>query len=98
MPVAARLNDPTAPHDCWSGGNLSSGSGNVLINGIPAARVSDSGTTHIWICPGSGSHANVVSAGSGSVVINGLAAARMGDPMDCGSVITAGSSNVIIGG
>lgn len=99
MASAARIGDSILPHDCWSGGVISSGSGDVLINGKPAARIGDSGTPHTWTCPDSKPpHGVVISSGSGSVLINGKPAARIGDGTACGSSISAGSGNVLIGG
>ena len=99
MPAAARLSDPIAPHGCWSGGVISGASGDVLINGIPAARLGDPGTPHSWICPKPPPpHGVTISAGSGTVLINGKPAARVGDSTGCGTVISGGSGTVIIGG
>lgn len=99
MASSSRVGDSIAPHGCWSGGAVSSGSSNVLVNGKPAARISDSGTPHGWICPESNPpHGVVISGGSGSVFINGMSAARIGDATGCGSMISSGSSNVLMGG
>lgn len=99
MPSASTVGDAIAPHGCWSGGTISAGSGDVLINGKPAARVADPGTPHSWICPKPPPpHGVAISGGSGTVLINGKPAARIGDPTDCGSTVSSGSGNVIIGG
>ncbi|MDG1331961.1 MAG: PAAR domain-containing protein [Crocinitomicaceae bacterium] len=96
MPGAARKTDMHAcpqsnpgpvPH---VGMMISEGSGNVLINGLGAAREGDGA-----ICVGG---TDSISTGSSSVLINGMAAARMGDPTDHGGAITAGSATVLIGG
>ena len=99
MSGISTVGDPIAPHGCWSGGVISSGSPDVLINGKPAARVGDSGTPHSWICPKSKPpHEVILSSGSSTILINGKPAARIGDSTSCGSVIIAGSANVIAGG
>lgn len=96
MPAAARRGDSGVPH--CSSYTISSGSGDVLINGRGAARVGDTSTTHLL--PGGkrcGSHAATISSGSGSVRINGRAAARVGDPLSGCTRISSGSGDVIIG-
>ena len=93
MPNAARLGDMTAGHG-FPPKPILSGSGNVLINGIPAARVGDATAVH---CLGPVCHAGAVAAGSSNVLINGIPAARVSDPDCCGDTIGNGSSNVIIG-
>ncbi|AUX26035.1 uncharacterized protein SOCEGT47_065880 [Sorangium cellulosum] len=83
-------------------GAIASGSPDVLINGVRAARSSD----------GDGDHAGCegmppvgwpphgvkrLAQGSGSVFINGQPAARAGDRVECGATIQRGSANVNIG-
>ncbi|MGF6393746.1 PAAR domain-containing protein [Pseudomonas plecoglossicida] len=75
-------------------GRIRSGSANVFINGKPAARA------HVDYAECS-DHAGVsktVAQGSRSVHINGVPAARLGDRTVCDARISAGSSNVFIGG
>ena len=99
MPSAATIGSSVLPHDCWSGGTLTSGSATVLIGGKPASTVGDSGTPHSWICPGgSPPHGNVVTAGSATVLIGGKPAARIGDAMSCGTKIGSGEATVLLGG
>ncbi|CCN71521.1 putative PAAR repeat-containing protein (modular protein) [Vibrio nigripulchritudo SFn118] len=71
------------------GGPVVSGSGNVLIGGLPAARKGD---TLVCIGP-----PDTVKQGSGSVFINGKPAARMGDGTDHGGKIVVGNPTVLIG-
>ncbi|CCN69708.1 PAAR domain-containing protein [Vibrio nigripulchritudo] len=71
------------------GGPVSSGSGNVFIGGMPAARQGDS-----MVCVGP---PDSISGGSGSVFINGKPAARMGDGSSHGGVIVSGFPTVLIG-
>ena len=69
-------------------GEISQGSPDVYINGLPAGRVADTETCD----------AGKVAQGSTTVFINGLPAARVGDKVTCGAVIVGGSGNVFIGG
>lgn len=85
MQNAARLSDAIN-----HGGSVTSGSGDVFINNISAARVGDSVNCSQH---GGGS----IAAGSGSVTINGAPAARLGDPAGCGATISSGSGDVLIG-
>ncbi|MBS0964506.1 PAAR domain-containing protein [Acetobacter okinawensis] len=91
---AARITDihtcPAAsglvPH---VGGPILTGSTNVLIGGMPAARVSDTA-----VCVGPPA---TVITGSATVFINGLPAARLGDQTSHGGVIMLGCPTVLIG-
>jgi len=62
----------------------------VLIEGLPAARVTDMAS-----CAGP---PDIIVAGSGTVLIGGMPAARMGDATAHGGTIVAGSATVMIGG
>lgn len=96
MPQAARLGDPTTGHPPYPPQVIVSGSGNVLINGIPAARQADPVTVH---CSPIDCHPGVIAQGCPTVFVNGIPAARVADPVSCGpNVIASGSGNVIIGG
>lgn len=72
------------------GGPILLGSPNVLIGGLPAARVTDMAT-----CVGP---PDVIVLGSMTVLINGLPAARMGDQTAHGGTIVLGCLQVLIGG
>jgi uncharacterized Zn-binding protein involved in type VI secretion len=99
MPPAARLTDfhacpmltpglPPIPH---VGGPISGPCApNVLIGGLPAARISD-----LAICVGP---PDSIVKGSSSVLIGGLPAARMGDSCAHGGTIAVGLPTVLIGG
>lgn len=63
---------------------------NVLIGGLPAARVGDPA-----FCVGP---PDVISSGSATVTIGGLPAARMGDATGHGGLIVLGCPTVEIGG
>ncbi|MFJ4434468.1 PAAR domain-containing protein [Pseudomonas sp. NPDC089395] len=75
-------------------GFITSGSGNVHINGQPAARAH----ADYAACTDHAGVSRTLAQGSCSVYINGLPAARVGDRTVCGARISAGSTNVFIGG
>ena len=79
--------DGVKPH---VGGPIMIGSPNVLIGGMPAARVGDQAT-----CVGP---PDVITMGSGTVLINNMPAARQGDMTAHGGVIVMGFPQVLIGG
>lgn len=81
------LFDGPKPH---VGGPIMLGSVNVLIGGMPAARVSD-----IVTCVGP---PDSVVVGSATVLINNLPAARLGDSTAHGGAIVVGFPQVLIGG
>ncbi|WP_245594221.1 PAAR domain-containing protein [Acidiphilium rubrum] len=71
------------------GGPILTGSPNVLIGGLAAARVTDKVT-----CVGP---PDAIVMGSPTVLINGLMAARMGDQTAHGGMIVGGLGTVLIG-
>jgi|GEM_PF-1304730 len=87
---AARKGDTDTGHPGAGPTAIISGSGNVKINGLPAARKGDQLQPH---------HrgTRVIVEGAGSVKINGRAAVRITDAVNCGGTIAAGSGNVKIG-
>jgi len=79
---------PPIPH---VGGPVSGpGQPNVLIGGLPAARVGD-----MLVCVGP---PDTIVMGSATVLIGGMPAARMGDTTAHGGSIVLGCPTVIIGG
>jgi uncharacterized Zn-binding protein involved in type VI secretion len=92
MPLAARLFEVTS-HP----GMVLQGSPDVLVGGLPAARLGD---LHVCLLPPlAGPHPpNTVVSGSGTVLINGQPAARQFDATGCGAQILAGAPTVLIGG
>jgi hypothetical protein len=96
MSNAARRGDLCSGHDDCAGRPSKSGSGDVSINDRAALRVGDEFVPHR--CAKHASHSGHVNQGSSSVTINDQPAARIGDPVDCGSQIKTGSSDVTIGG
>lgn len=96
MPPAARVTDITSHGTPLSPGT---GSPDVLIEGLPAWRVTD-----FHSCPlSTGPVPHVggsVTMGSTSVLVNGIPAARMGDTIvESGppNTIVTGSQSVLIG-
>ncbi|WP_238117640.1 PAAR domain-containing protein, partial [Vibrio cincinnatiensis] len=71
------------------GGPVTSGSPNVKIGGLPAARQGDT-----LVCVGP---PDSIKQGSGSVFINGKPAARLGDSTSHGGSIIIGNPTVLIG-
>ncbi len=99
MPPAARLTDfhqcpmvtpglPPIPH--VGGPVVGPGQPNVLIVGLPAARVGD-----MLVCVGP---PDSIVKGSATVLIGGMPAARMGDTTAHGGTIMIGAPTVMIGG
>jgi uncharacterized Zn-binding protein involved in type VI secretion len=105
MAGASRINDtsfcPVDAHGCplcphQVSGPAITGSADVLINGIGALRVGDSGF-HVGCC---GPNNWKAVQGSRTVLINGRPVHRIGDSdAHCGGVgfMVSGSSDVIIG-
>jgi uncharacterized Zn-binding protein involved in type VI secretion len=86
---------PACPHPAT--GPATKGSPDVLVNGMPALRLGDSGM-HVACC---GPNKWNAAKGSGSVYINNLPAHRLGDTTaHCGGVgnLIVGSPNVLVGG
>lgn len=99
MSQAARLGDSCANHGCMPATPIIAGSGDVSINGMPAARKGDVALLHACPCPHMphGIHDRSITAGSSTVSINGQPAARVGDALCCGGQVAAGSGDVFIG-
>lgn len=75
------------------GGEITTGSDTVYVDGIPVARIGDSIAPH-----GDGEHASAeVATGSSSVYVNGIPVARTGDAGTCGDIISTGSTSVMVG-
>ena len=92
---AARLGDIGSGHGGYPPTPITAGSGNVTINGRPAARMGDSLLLHAK--PKSPPHGRSIGEGSPCVSINGRPAARVGDKVSCGGKVSTGSGNVSIG-
>ncbi|GAB1261894.1 PAAR domain-containing protein [Aurantivibrio plasticivorans] len=92
---AARMGDIASNHGPWPPTPIIAGSGNVLINSIPAARKGDAVLLHA--IPNNPPHPRSIAEGVGSVKINGIPAARVSDAISCGGKVAVGSGNVLIG-
>jgi uncharacterized Zn-binding protein involved in type VI secretion len=106
MPPQGRLGDksfcpadahgsPACPHPVT--GPAITGSPDVMVNGLPALRVTDQGTHTACIGPNTWQ----AMAGSATVMINNLPAHRLGDAtMHCGGPgnLVEGSTDVMVGG
>jgi len=104
VPAASKIGDTFDDTD-----TIATGSGDVFVNNIPAARLSDMTTGHTL--PGHTFYPSVpITTGSGSVFVNNLPLARIGDAhaehcdtphnnSDCHTgVIVTGSSDVFSDG
>jgi uncharacterized protein (TIGR02594 family) len=90
MPGVARANQDTA-----GGGLIITGSDDVIINGMPAARFNDTVEPHPALLHGPNTW-DIVQ-GSGTVIVNGQQIARLGDLSSCGHEIEIASDDVIAG-
>lgn len=99
MPGAARTTDPITAHPSCGPGKCSTGSSNVIINGLQAFRVADSDTPH-GIRQGRSCvpHVTTLSQGSNNVLVNGRPLGRINDAFTCGVRVASGSGNVIVNG
>ena len=99
MPQAARTTDPISPHAPCSPEQCGPGSGDVIIQGLPAYRVTDKTVPHgVPIVGACVPHVTPLIQGSNNVIINNQPAGRVGDAHSCGVVVVSGSSKVIING
>lgn len=96
MPEITRLGDLCTGHGCFPARPSVSASPNVFVNGIAVHRLNDAWDLHG--CPTCTPHGGVLAAGSSTVNVNGKAIGRIGDPVDCGSSVAEGSTNVFAGG
>lgn len=90
MPPAARVNDPTTHGPPL----LGTGSGTVLIGGLPAWRAGLDVHTCPLATPGGTPHVGgVAPVGSATVLIEGAPAVRQGDV-----IAEAATPNTVVGG
>ena len=85
--VCPKVNPGPVPH---VGGPVVVGQPNVLIAGMPAARLGD-----MAVCVGP---PDKIAKGSATVKIGNKPAARMGDSTAHGGVVVVGAPTVLIGG
>ena len=95
MPFAARIGDLGSGHSCFPPHMIITGNPKVIIQGMPAATISDTLLPHAC---GPLIHPGNIASGSSKVFISGRAAARIGDIVSCGSIIMTGANKVNIGG
>ena len=96
MPQAARTTDPISPHVPCSPEQCGPGSGNVIIQGLPAYRVTDRTVPHGFVlCV---PHVTPLVKGSHNVIVNNQPAGRVGDNHSCGVIVVSGANKVIING
>ena len=91
---AVKVGDIGTEHDGFHPTKVTAGSGDVFIDGVPAARVGDPLEPHDK--PKHPKHGRSIATGSSTVFINGKPAALTGGAISCGGV-TIGSGTVNIG-
>ncbi|QOL15191.1 type VI secretion system PAAR protein [Dickeya dianthicola] len=91
---AAKVGDMGTDHEGFPPTAIISGSANVFIDGLPAARMSDPLDMHDK--PDSPPHPRHIATGSSTVFVNGLALAITGSQVSCGGEIV-GSGTVYVG-
>ena len=95
MLPSARMGDVCIVH--CSTPFVAAGSDNVIINGLPAARLGDPVTPHLK--PGSKycvTHGSVIAVGSSTVFINTRPAAYLGSKLVACTAVATGSPNVFV--
>lgn len=95
MPAVARQGDAGVPH--CSGYTIANGSGDVFVDGKPAARQGDSSTAHLRPAKKCVPHTASISQGSNSVFVNGKPLARVGDGLSGCTAVAQGSPTVFSG-
>ena len=95
MPGISRIGDTGTGHASFPPTTLIAGSGNVIVNGIPASRVGDALAPHGSPSP-SPPHPRKVSQGASTVLTNGKPTATVGSAVNCGGMLVQGSGNVIV--
>ena len=96
MPGVCRLHDYCTGHGCFPPRPNDQGSPNVFVNDRPVHRQGDHWAIHCCVqrkeC-----HDGSLAAGSPTVFVNNRQIGRIGDPVNCGSSVSEGSSNVLAG-
>lgn len=93
MPVCKK-GDLGTGHICFPPNRVITGSENVNVNGLPAARVGSKLQAH---CCGFVCHGSTIMKGAETVFVNGIPLARVTSEVDCGETMMTGSSNVFVG-
>lgn len=90
MPPVTRIGDICTGHGPCPPRPNDEASPDVFTNNLNTHRQGDHWITHCV-------HDSVLAAGSATVFVNFKQIARIGDPIECGSAIAEGSSNVFAG-
>lgn len=93
MAGAARLTDTCTGHGCFPPRANLVASTDVLVNDLGSHRQGDKWKMHKC----KQSHDGSLASGSPTVFVNDKQAGRIGDPVDCGSKVQMGSTDVFIG-
>ena len=96
MPAVTRLGDACTGHGDFPSRPNIAASGNVYANGNAVHREGDGWAVHcnsVPVC-----HGGSLASGSTTVFVNSKQIGRVGDPVDCGSSVAEGSSDVFAGG
>lgn len=96
MAAITRKGDSCSGHGLFPPRSSTSGSPDVWANGVAVHRQGDSWAIHCD--PDMACHGGSLVGGSSTVFVNGKAIGRIGDPIDCGSSVASGSSDVFAGG
>lgn len=91
---AAKVGNIGTDHEGFHPTAITAGSPDVLIDGIPAARVGDPLAPHDK--PNHPPHPRKIASGSSTVLVNGKPLAITGGSVDCGGLII-GSGTVVVG-
>ena len=95
MQGVCRARDLCTGHECYPPRQNISWSSNVFVNSRGWHRGNDGWGPHCDTCddPNHPCHLGKTIS-SGSVFVNSRIGAKVGDPIDCGSAVSSGSSNV----
>ncbi|QLH67077.1 type VI secretion system PAAR protein [Aeromonas veronii] len=91
---AAIVGNIGTDHDGFKPTKITAGSPDVMIDGMPVARVGDPLEPHDK--PNNPPHPRAIDSGISNILINGKPIAMTGAAIDCGGVII-GDSSVIVG-
>lgn len=84
------VGDMGTDHDGFPATPVTAGSGTVLMDGKPVARVGDPLAPHDK--PNHSTHPRAIAQGSGTILIDGKPAALTGHAVDCGGVVIGSGS------
>jgi uncharacterized Zn-binding protein involved in type VI secretion len=93
--LLSQIGSMASGHGSWPPSPITSGSSNVIIEGVPGTFKGASVAVHVN--PSPSAHPRSIGKGSSTVNINGKPAARIGDKINCGGAILQGASTVFSG-